>query len=130
MVPEDQIKFVSSDGHDILGVLEMDDRERIAFCRADGAIISLTDETVLDCIFARVMRLRAEQDAEHGGPEHDDTHTPAEWLSFIRKFAARAETHTGEAVDVGDEAWEMALFHIQALCVAAIQSSMRKRKRS
>ena len=91
LLPQDQIKLVSVDGHDILGTLEMDERERIAFCRADGAIISLTDETDLDTIFAIIMRCRAAQDKEHGGPEHDDTHTPSDWCGFIEKFRNRAE---------------------------------------
>ena len=121
LLPQDQIKLVSVDGHDILGTLEMDERERIAFCRADGAIISLTDETDLDTIFAIIMRCRAAQDKEHGGPEHDDTHTPSDWCGFIEKFRNRAE------FPKSTEEYEASLIHVASLAIAAIESSRRKR---
>jgi hypothetical protein len=89
MVPQDQIELVAPNGHEIIGTLEMDDRRRIAFWRAnDCAMISLTDETDLDTIFAGIMRRRSEQDAKWGGPEHDDTHTPA---ARADQRAARSE---------------------------------------
>ncbi len=32
-----------------------------------------------------VQRERVRQDAKHGGPEHDDEHTPNEWAGFIKQ---------------------------------------------
>jgi hypothetical protein len=130
LLPQDQIKLVSVDGHDILGTLEMDDRKRIAFCRADGAIISLTDETDLDTIFAGIMRRRAEQDKQWGGPEHDDTHTPMDWFELIKKFNSLAmgawiQHIDGKLPDASK--YESRLFDILALATVAIESSRRKR---
>ena len=130
MVPQDQIELVDPNGHEIIGTLEMDDRRRIAFCRTDCAIISLTDETDLDTIFAGIMRRRSEQDAKWGGPEHDDTHTPAEWCEFIQKFRNRAEIMGTRGWNGEYQAWHLyedALFDILALATAALESSRRKR---
>jgi len=124
MVPQDQITLVDTNGNDVIGTLEMDDRGRIAFCRADGAMISLTEETQLDTIFAGIMRRRAEQDKQWGGPEHDDTHTPREWCELIQKFRNRAELMGTRG---RHENYENALFDILALATAAIESSRRKR---
>lgn len=124
MVPRDQITLVDTNGTDVIGTLEMDDSNRIAFCRADGALISLTDETELDTIFAGIMRKRADQDKQWGGPDHDDTHTPADWCEFIQKFRNRAEFM---GIRGRHENYENALFDILGLATAAIESCRRKR---
>ena len=128
MVPQDQITLVDTNGHDVIGTLEMDDRQRIAFCRADGAIIALTDETDLDTIFAKILRCRAAQDAKWGGPEHDDAHTRADWCQFIQKFRNRAESF-GDCSGSHNRiiAFEENMIHVASLAIAAIESSRRKR---
>jgi pyridoxine 5'-phosphate synthase PdxJ len=120
LVPRDQIKLVSSDGHEILGTLEMDDDEHVDFCRADGVCISLSDDTLTDSVFSAIFRCRQAQDAKHGGAEHDDMHTPSEWCQFIQKFRNRAELEP--------ESYEENLIHIAALAVAAVESSRRKKR--
>jgi hypothetical protein len=70
---------------------------------------------------------RDKQDAEHGGPEHDDTHTPGQWVSYIRQFAGRAEYQSQFPDDLSRDRYEDNLFDVAALAVAAIQSSRRKR---
>ena len=45
LLPQDQIKLVSVDGQDILGTLEMDERERIAFCLRDDPGRNLAVQT-------------------------------------------------------------------------------------
>ena len=123
--PGDQIEVVCPE-NEVLGTLEVDDRMRIAFCRADGAIISLTDETMLDTIWAEVFRRREAQDAQWGGPAHDDTHARSEWCGFIRKFLYRAE-NAGPNAEPGWGFFESSMTHVAALAIAAIQSSRRKR---
>lgn len=88
-----------------------------------------------DAICGRELALRImENDAKHGGPEHDDTHTPFDWRDFIR-------TKNGEAIDewtqifhpdyrivaAAAERYEDKLFDVAALAIAAIRSSRRKR---
>jgi len=70
-----------------------------------------------------LLKRREDQDAEHGGPDHDDTHTAWDWLRFVRRFASIA----GVRLQEGDrDGYESAMFDIGALAVATIQSSRRK----
>ena len=76
----------------------------------------------------------ASQDAQWGGPEHDDLHTKSEWLNFINDFLLRARygnvTTRGAFTPKEPEvsiAFENHLIDVAALAVQAIQSSRRKR---
>jgi len=66
--------------------------------------------------------LRLAQDLAHGGPEHDDTHTPVEWRVFIQIYNNQGEQYATEP-----EIRESKLLAVAGLAVAAIQSSRRKR---
>ena len=69
---------------------------------------------------------RVDQDREHGGPAHDDTHTPADWCNFIRKFTGRAEYQSQFMDhDLSLRRYEENLIHVIGLAVAAIQSTRR-----
>lgn len=65
---------------------------------------------------------RARQDAQWGGPAHDDTHTMGDWLNFVNKQAGLTQTSA-----VRDEA-EMRgrMVKIAALALAALASYERK----
>lgn len=63
---------------------------------------------------------RAEQDAKWGGPEHDDHHTPRDWVQYLDK---RLSNITFEMKDARDE-----FIKIAALAVAAIETIDRKAK--
>ena len=72
-------------------------------------------------VYDEILRERNRQDRKWGGPDHDDQHSPADWISYLAK-------HIGKAV-----AWpfDAALFHRQmvrvaALAVAAIEVLDRK----
>jgi len=69
--------------------------------------------------------LRLAQDLAHGGPEHDDTHTPVEWRVFIQIYNNQGEQYATEP-----EIRESKLLAVAGLAVAAIQSSRRKRRDS
>lgn len=74
-----------------------------------------------------LTRCRAAQDAEHGGPAHDDTHTPAEWAEFIRKFAGRAECQGQYQDNHGAVArYQAAMIDVACLAISAVLSSQRK----
>jgi hypothetical protein len=71
-----------------------------------------------------VAERRAKQDAKHGGPAHDDTHSRSEWLIFLEDYVRRARyCENGET-------YEYFLIDVAALAVAAIQSSRRKHRDS
>ena len=74
-----------------------------------------------------LTRCRTAQDAEHGGPAHDDTHTPGEWAEFIRKFAGRAE-YQGQFVDNVEAVarYREYMIAVAGLAISAVLSSQRK----
>jgi hypothetical protein len=74
-----------------------------------------------------LTRCRIAQDAEHGGPKHDDTHTPAEWAEFVRKFAGRAE-YQGQYQDNAEAVarYQAAMIDVAGLAISAVLSSQRK----
>ena len=84
-------------------------------------------------VAAEIMDRRDRQDAEHGGPAHDDTHAPGDWIGFIRRQTTLALGELIKAVDRGGgtpdrmDFYEDKLLDVAALAVAAIQSSRRKR---
>lgn len=69
-------------------------------------------------IFKKVLEERARQDEEWGGPEHDDQHTPADWLDFIEKQVSKAREQRFGSM-------RGRFIKIAALAVAALQSMNR-----
>lgn len=63
---------------------------------------------------------RAQQDAKHGGPSHDDTHSDFEWDWIINRHLERviAATTTGKR--------RQQLVRVAALAIAAIESYDRR----
>ena len=77
-----------------------------------------------------LTRCRAAQDAQHGGPAHDDCNTPSDWAEYIHEFAGRAEHHgqfIGSPESIGR--YQANLIAVAGLAIAAIQSSQRKWQR-
>lgn len=76
-------------------------------------------------VFSDIRYERERQDAQWGGPEHDDEHDPKDWLHFIDK-----QTIAGVFdVELGEQepgSYRMRLVKIAALAVAAIESHDRK----
>lgn len=86
-----------------------------------------TEGIVLD-IFAE----RDRQDAQWGGPEHDDGHTAHDWLRYIGHQAQRAhdETLSDDRTQLVDpEHYRQRLVKIAALAVAALESHDRSHPR-
>ena len=67
-------------------------------------------------IYAEIAAERARQDAEHGGPKHDDTHTVQDWAWFREQRERRVDHF------VSPVAARLALVEIAALAVAQIEA--------
>lgn len=71
-----------------------------------------------EVIFDAINRERAYQDANWGGPSHDDTETEENWVKYIREYASgegRAENYE----------FETRMIKVAALAVAALESFTR-----
>lgn len=79
-------------------------------------------------VLTDIIAERGRQDAQWGGPPHDDDHSPDEWLEFIEHqvdaahalIGAGSEDENGEPN--GDARYRQRLVKIAALAVAAIES--------
>jgi hypothetical protein len=84
-----------------------------------------------------LFKRREEQDASHGGPTHDDTHTPEDWCRFIQDYAYRARISSlevNESLESGiavqlkpnQAEYEDKMKDVACLAISAILSSRRK----
>jgi hypothetical protein len=69
-------------------------------------------------VLGEVADRRLRQDLHHGGPAHDDTHTPVDYERFISKLPYLLTDCVGEA----KPGYRDALIEIAATAVAAAQS--------
>ena len=69
-----------------------------------------------------VMAERNRQDAQWGGPEHDDCHSPGEWLQYI-------DHQKSLALKKDDAEYRSRMVKIAALALAAIDSNDRKHRK-
>ena len=85
--------------------------------------------TGINRVFDEIMAERARQDAQWGGPTHDDTHDPSDWMDFVasqlEKFA-HAMLARGESYYATPDARQR-FIKIAALSVAAVESMDRNR---
>src|ERR1051325_5960882 len=78
----------------------------------------------------QIVEERRRQDAQWGGPEHDDHHSRREWLGFIDEHVTRARKALGRASRVNmslrdaDE-YRKQLVEIAALAIAAVAAHDR-----
>jgi hypothetical protein len=78
--------------------------------------------------YGEITKERNRQDEIWGGPEHDDTHTPEEWRSYIQyqiNNMSPSDRMTSAILD--EDNYRTRLIRIAALAVAAIQSLDRKK---
>lgn len=86
-------------------------------------------------IIHQIVEERRRQDAQWGGPEHDDHHSRREWLGFIDEHVTRARKALGRASRVNmsqrdaDE-YRKQLVEIAALAIAAVAAHDRSEKGS
>lgn len=75
-------------------------------------------------VLRHVLAERLRQDAKWGGSQHDDQHTPFEWVAWITK-------HLGKVVAAADsrptrlplKGYRESLLAVAALAVAAIEAT-------
>lgn len=72
----------------------------------------------------RIRRILAEQDARHGGPKHDDTHSSRDWIAFATE--ALGEAAKSCAYNPLPPGYDSALLRVAAICVAGARSHLRK----
>ena len=75
-----------------------------------------------------LLKRREQQDAKHGGPTHDDTHTQVEWCHFINGYTWKAyhDVPMQNEEEMPPEYFQDKMLDVAALAVSAIQSSRRK----
>jgi hypothetical protein len=80
-------------------------------------------------LYVELGNRMAEQDAQWGGPEHDDTHTQIEWCRFINNHTWRAYHNPPmhDEIDLPPLRFEDKMLDVAALAIQAIKSSRRKR---
>jgi hypothetical protein len=80
----------------------------------------MSDSNEARDVYADIRAERVQQDAQWGGPEHDDSHEGGAWLEYIEAQARKA-WRTVTAAEYRER-----LVKIAALAVAAIESHDRK----
>jgi hypothetical protein len=68
-----------------------------------------------------LLARRDQQDARHGGPEHDDVHSPKAWVTLVHAYAAEADLHNDDPT-----AFEDKMLDVAALALAAMESGRRQ----
>jgi hypothetical protein len=105
--------------------------------QASGHASRVLNEQFYAILGPELLSRRKYQDEQHGGPDHDDTHSPEDWVRFIQDYAYRARIAAttvddlieGSRLTVDHDAYEDRMFDVAALAIAAIQSSRRRRYR-
>lgn len=78
-------------------------------------------------IYKQIEAERINQDAQCGGPEHDDEHEPCDWITFVEKQvdilhkAAWGETEEPTSYEEERQRW----IKIAALAVASLEAMDR-----
>lgn len=82
-------------------------------------------------VMDEIQQERQRQDQQWGGPEHDDTHDPLEWVGFIadqQEKVAIGAIQRGESYYATPDCRQR-FVKIAALAVAALESMDRKESR-
>lgn len=72
-----------------------------------------------DVIHAEVDRERTRQDEKWGGPEHDRSHGPFDWVVFLSKYLGN---FARGAINHDRAMMRQALVQVAALCFAALEN--------
>lgn len=89
------------------------------------------DKEIQNGILYEIVREREHQDRKWGGPDHDDTHEPYAWVSFITVYLGQAISYTSvyhsDKSGAGNSEVSLRMFRynmvkVAALAVAAIET--------
>ncbi|MCC6419517.1 MAG: hypothetical protein IT429_14890 [Gemmataceae bacterium] len=74
----------------------------------------------LESVLAEVREERQQQDARWGGPEHDDRHSPWDWVAITVRHLGLAAEDGGQGVD--PVRYRRQMIRVAALAVAAVEA--------
>ena len=112
--PPSAVERMTMEILNLRGRVEDDGEEREALAKAFDGIIG-----------SELVARRERQDAQWGGPQHDDEHDRRDWPTYMEKFMLRADADAEAGLF---ESYESNMVDIAALAIAAILSSRRKRQ--
>lgn len=73
----------------------------------------------LDTIIAKVLNERIAQDQQWGGPDHDDTHTPTDWVAILSRHVGLSAMDAGQ---IDPAIWRRQMIRVAAVAIAALES--------
>lgn len=86
-----------------------------------------------DTIIFAILEERARQDAQWGGPVHDDSHEGLDWVDYVQKQVDLISNYRAYrdkfAIGGEDENWRDRMVKIAALSIAALEAYERKMAR-
>lgn len=83
----------------------------------DGGVASGMTQT--EQALTEVEKERGHQDTQWGGPEHDDTHAPRDWIAILGKHFGRLERNWDEPKAIAH--FRRQLIKVAAVAVAAVE---------
>jgi hypothetical protein len=87
----------------------------------------IINNDIIDPWLARLYRIieaeRADQDAQWGGPEHDDALTPEQWLLVLSRHVGLGAMDAGRIDPV---IWRRQIKRVCATALAAMEADARK----
>ena len=89
---------------------------------APAASAAIDASPIRELFLANILKERAAQDAQWGGPEHDDQHAPYIWEGMIIQMASRLTPTCAEP----KPNYRARLVKIAALALAAFESDWRR----
>lgn len=114
----DEVAVVTLDALEAADLMVVDAAAFLAFTHAETMARMTPTRSGL---FDEIRGERARQDTKWGGPEHDDTHGPHDWISMIAIHAGSALGKNGFSL----LRWHHGMVKVAALAVAAIESATR-----
>jgi hypothetical protein len=79
-------------------------------------------------IFEEVHNERVQQDAKHGGPEHDDLHTQEEWTMLVAHHNTGAWLKSDADEASRQRLYRQQMLRVAALAIASVESFDRKHR--
>lgn len=80
-------------------------------------------QTERELVFDEIIRERMSQDAEHGGPPHDDSLSENEWIAILARHVGLA---AGDKAEVNAARFRRQMIRVAACAVAAVESFDRR----
>lgn len=85
----------------------------------------------IDNVLEQIAAERRRQDAQWGGPDHDDEHPIEQWIELAEQRLQAADALIGNPDDLEDpdSVWREYMLEAAAVCVAGIETLDRQKER-